>query len=197
MRKQDDPFPVSSVRSCNCLSCSRRRAGLTAFDTETQSRPGARMNRTPEQPDRLSLSRPLLSASLVPRPPKIVSGSISHRICGTFLSLLVAKSACNKGTLSLYHWEGRRLSPHESCDIPSSSHFHRDEKATLPTVPGNFHPCRAGPFYLVEPSGALFLLRDGSSRRVRTPASGPLHCCLHVDPHINIRLPANIPLGVS
>jgi hypothetical protein len=95
-----------------------------------------RMNRTPEQPDRLSPSRPFLSASLGTRPPRIVSESTSHRICGTVVILLVATFVCNKDRLSLYHWEGRRLLPRGFWDILSSSHFHRDDKAALANGPG-------------------------------------------------------------
>lgn len=83
-RERHVPLPVSSIGSLYCLSCSRRRAGLTAFDTDTQSRPGSRMNRTPGYPDHLSLSTLLFSASLVTRPTQFVSESISHHICHSF-----------------------------------------------------------------------------------------------------------------
>jgi hypothetical protein len=143
------------------------------FDTETQSRPDSRMNRTPEHPDRLSPSRPFLLASLVTRPPKIVSEATSYHIYGTVLTLPIETSACNQGLLSLYHWEGRRLLPHEFCDISSSSHLHRDEKATPSKFPGYSHSHQAGLFYLAELSGARFHLRDGASRRARTPVQDP------------------------
>ena len=96
-RERHVPFPLSSIGSLYCLGCSRRRAGLTAFGTNTQSRPGSRMNRTPENHHHLSLGSLLLSASLVTRPTQFVSKSISHHIiCHSVPNPPVATFACNK-----------------------------------------------------------------------------------------------------
>ena len=103
-------FPVSSTTSCYCLSCRRQRAGLTASDTDTHSPPDSRMNRSSKHPDRLSLGRLLLSASLVTRPTQIVSSSASSRIPNHPPRVRVATFACNKDSLPVA--SHKRLSSH-------------------------------------------------------------------------------------
>jgi len=112
-------YPVSSRSSCYCLSYRRLRAGLTVWDTDTQSPSDSRMNRTSKHPDRLSLGRLLLSSSLVTRPTQIVPNSASSHISNCPYGTLVAIFACDKGLLSvtsykrltsnLDHLEGRTL----------------------------------------------------------------------------------------
>jgi hypothetical protein len=117
------PSPVSSIGSSYCLSCSRQRAGLIAFGTVTQSRPDPRMNRTPEHPTRLSLSRLLQSASLVTRFSDCLRTYLSSQ-----LRNLVQTVFCNicmrQGPL--FALQGRKLPPHELA--PSDTRFTLDGK---------------------------------------------------------------------
>ncbi|KAH8631460.1 hypothetical protein IG631_13143 [Alternaria alternata] len=112
------------------------------------------MNRTLEHPDRLSLSRLLLLASLVTRPFRTVSKSTSHYIHSNLSDLIVATSACNKDLLSLYYWEGRGPLPHGFDYISSSFGCQRDGTATSPTLPGQAHHYPTDLFYLIRISGA-------------------------------------------
>jgi hypothetical protein len=116
------------------------------------------MNRTPEHPDRLSLRRLLLLASLAARLFKTVSKSTSHHIHDTLLSLLAATFACNKDLLSLYHWEGRGPLPHELGNISSSSHRPQDGKAASPTLFGRIHLYQSDLLYFARKSGASIIL---------------------------------------
>jgi hypothetical protein len=141
--------------------------------TQTQNRRDSRMNRTPEHPDRLSLSRLLLLASLITRPFQTVSESTSHHISRTLFSLVVATFACNKELLSLYHWEGRGTLPHEFDNISSSSHCQRDGKATSPTLSGQFHIYQSDLIYHLITSGAQTILY------VTVPRGASGHLVLH------------------
>lgn len=57
------------------------------------------MNRTSKHPDRLSLRRLLLSASLVTRPTQTVSSPASSHISNILSRALVATFVCNKNSL--------------------------------------------------------------------------------------------------
>ena len=126
-------FPVSSTGSCYCLSCSRRRAGLIVFHTDTQSSPDPRMNRRPEYTARLSLGRLLVLTSLVTRLTQLVFESTFRHNSIDLSSPFVATFACNKDTLFLYlrtrlrplpraHCRSCRRSIHRRHDTNRSSH---------------------------------------------------------------------------
>lgn len=95
-------FPLPSIASCCCLTRSGRRAGLTVFDTDTQSPPDPRMNRPSEHSDRLSLGRLPVLTSLVTRPTQFVSESAFPHCTSSQSSLIVATFVCNKDIVFLY-----------------------------------------------------------------------------------------------
>lgn len=103
-------LPVSSTRSCCCLSYRRRAAGLAFSDTDTQNPPDSRMNRSSKHPDRLSLGSLRLSASLVTRPTQIVSNSASSHILNHPSETCVATFACSSNPLSVA--SHKRLNAH-------------------------------------------------------------------------------------
>jgi hypothetical protein len=103
-------FPVSSTTYCYCLSCRRQRAAPIVSNTDTQRPPDSRMNRSSKHPDRLSLGRLLLSASLVTSPTQFVSNLASSHTSNHPSKTRVATFACNKDSLSVP--SHKRLSSH-------------------------------------------------------------------------------------
>jgi len=93
---------IRPQESCDCLSCDRRRVGLTCVRHGTQSPPDPRMNPSPEHLDRLSLGRILALSPSVTRQSRLVSALSSCRLSGNLSDLCVATFACNRDTLFLY-----------------------------------------------------------------------------------------------
>jgi hypothetical protein len=79
-------------------------------DTDTQSPPDSRMNRSSEDPDRLSLRWLLLSAPLVTSPTQVVSNPASSHISHRPSRTLVATFSWDKDSLSVT--SHTRLSSH-------------------------------------------------------------------------------------
>lgn len=127
-------LPLPSLGSCYCLSCTGQRAGLAVFDTDTQSPPDPRMNRSSEHSDRLSLGRLLVLTSSVTRPTQLVFESAFPHYLLSPSSLLVATFVCNKNIVFPYLCE--RLRPLLRVPAKSSrGSFYRRQDTSRSSLP--------------------------------------------------------------